>query len=63
MMKVNYFKMHCQSVEYYLAGERDDPIICTTESIAKKLERKYNIKMVKVKPIKEEVGLYLFEIQ
>ena len=62
-MRKDYFQMHCKSVEYYLAGERNDPMICTTGQIARRLERKYHIKMVKKQTVKEEIGLYIFEIQ
>lgn len=62
-MRKDYFQMHCKSVEYYLAGERDNPMICTNDKIAKQLERKYDVKMEKIEVVNASVGLYMFEIQ
>ena len=55
--------MHCKSVEKYLRGERDNPLICTNHKIAKQLEARYHIKMVQTEAVNAGKGLYMFEIQ
>ncbi len=58
-----FFSKHSRLVEEYLAGERENPKICTNRSIARRLEKTYNIEMVEVEPVNRSVGLYMFEIQ
>ena len=62
-MKRDYLKIHSKSVEDYLAGKRENPMICTNDKIAKQLEKKYNVKMIKEEVVNKENGLYMFEIK
>lgn len=57
-----YYLIHSYAVEDYLSGERNNPMICTNHKIAKKLQKKYNIKLEKRETVNEDFGLYMFEI-
>lgn len=61
--KTDFFKKHAQLVEAYLAGERDNPLICTTDGVAEKLERRYGIVLARKEAVNPNIGLYMFEIQ
>ena len=56
------FKKHCRHVEEYLSGKRNNAMICTNKKIAKALEKKYEIKMVRINTLSRENGLYMYQI-
>ena len=62
-MKRDYLKVHSKAVEDYLAGERENSMICTNDKIAKQLEKKYNIEMIKEEVVNKDNGLYMFKIK
>ena len=61
--KKDFFQKHAKTVEAYLSGERENPMICTTDNIARQLENRYNFIMEKKETVNAAVGLYMFEIQ
>lgn len=60
--KKDYYAIHSRAVNDYLLGVRSNPLICTNRTIAKKLQREYNVKLEKREKVNEQYGLYMFEI-
>lgn len=58
--KRDYFKIHSKKVEEYLRGERTNLVIYTNNSIANKLEKKYNILMVLCYTVDRQNGIKKF---
>lgn len=62
MAKKDYFQIHSEVIERFLNGERSNNKICTTYSLAKKLERKFNITLKEVEEVDGKYGLAMFLI-
>lgn len=58
----SHFEKHCERIENYLEGINDNPMICTTHAIAKRLEEAYDIALHPVEAVNRQVGLFMFEI-
>ena len=60
--KKDYYAIHSRAVEDYLSGVRSNPMICTNRTIAKKLQKAYNVKLEKREKVNEQYGLFMYEI-
>ena len=58
----DYYLIHSSAVKEYLLGQRYNPMICTNYTIAKKLQKEYNVKLEKRETVNIKFGLYMFEI-
>ena len=62
-MKKDYYSIKRIAVENFLSGKRDNPLICTNNRIAKKLQKNIrNITLEKHETVDKEFGLYMFKI-
>ena len=60
--KKDYFEKHSRAVEAFLAGERENALICTNDSIAKKLQKLFKVTLKRVETVNSNKGLFMFEI-
>ena len=60
--KKDFFAIHSQSIELYLAGERESPFICSTPGVVRNLERRYNVILQKERVVREDLGLSIYRI-